>query len=267
MPTLQIACLQTSGTADAPQNNLAELDASAQHARQLGASLLITPELFLTGYDIGDSMLHWADQPLLDQAQLIAARHRIPLVVGLPRRIAGRVYNCAAVIDRQGQTSTTYAKSHLFGELDRQYFTAGDSPYALVHIDSVRVAIMICYDAEFPEAVRSAALAGAHLVAVPTAQMEPFAAVATTIIPARAWENQLYLAYANHVGTERDTVYVGRSSIVGPDGLPLASAALETRLLTATVETETVATAQRDNPYLTDRRPDIYAASEVSQDG
>lgn len=60
-------------------------------------------------------------------------------------------------------------------------------------------------------------MAGAHLVAVPTAaQMEPFAFIADAVIRTRAWENQVYVAYINHDGAEAETVYVGRS-IVAPD--------------------------------------------------
>lgn len=61
--------------------------------------------------------------------------------------------------------------------------------------------------------------AGAHLVAVPTAQMgNSFAFIADAVNWTRAWENQVYVAYINYDGAEAETVYVGKcSSIVAPD--------------------------------------------------
>jgi predicted amidohydrolase len=52
--------------------------------------------------------------------------------------------------------------------------------------------------------VRLLALAGADLVAVPTALMDSFKVVVRTIVPARAAENQVFLAYANRCGREGD---------------------------------------------------------------
>jgi len=111
---------------------------------------------------------------------------------------------------------------------------------------------------EFPENARLAALAGAHLIAVPTAQMQPFEFVADTLVRARAWENQVYVAYANHEGVEGDTTYVGRSSIVAPDGSVIDRREGGTGLLWADVDPEQVHRGQRANPYLADLRPSLY---------
>ncbi|MDN5768596.1 MAG: hypothetical protein L0H96_09830 [Humibacillus sp.] len=49
----------------------------------------------------------------------------------------------------------------------------------------IRVATMICYDVKFAEAVRAAALAGAHPVVVPTAKMHPFEIRCESVVPMR----------------------------------------------------------------------------------
>lgn len=264
MATLRIACLQSAGNAGEPAANAAELDGAARRAADGGVSLLITPELFLTGYDIGADLGRWAEEPLVRRASEIARQHGIHLLVGVPEREGQDVYNRAVHLDRSGAVRGRYSKAHLFGPLDREHFAAGGRSFMLTDVDGVTVAVLICYDVEFPEAVRAAAMAGAELIAVPTAQMEPFAFVATTMIPVRAWENQVYVAYANRIGTEGSTKYVGRSSIVGPDGCPLAEGGAGTcELLVATVDTATVAEAQRRNPYLADRRPHIYDTAGV----
>ncbi|HPX35620.1 MAG TPA: carbon-nitrogen hydrolase family protein [Mycobacterium sp.] len=256
---LRIAGLQTAGRPGDVEANLAELERAAATAAGRGAGLLITPELFLTGYDVGDALYSLAAQPLLERACTIAREHDIALIVGLPEVApAGRLYNSAVFIDHTGEVLARYRKTHLFAELDRRYFDAGDDAVCVVDYRGIRVAMMICYDVEFPENVRRAALAGAHLVAVPTAQMEPFAFIAESVIRTRAWENQVYVAYINHDGAEAETVYVGRSSIVAPDASVLDRIEHGDGLIYADVDAGVVAEAQRLNPYLSDRRPDLY---------
>lgn len=255
---IRVAGLQTSGTPADVAANLSELERAAAEARAAGAELLVTPEMFLTGYDIGDRLPELAGEDLLGPAGAIAERTGIAMVLGAPEPAGEGVYNAAFFIGPDGRVAGRYRKSHLFGELDRSLFIAGDLPYAMVELHGVRIAILICYDVEFPEVVRSAALAGAHLIAVPTAQMSPYDFVAEQVIRARAWENQVYIAYVNHDGDEGSLTYVGRSSIVGPEADVLDSIEHGDGLIYATVDTDVVADAQRRNPYLADRRPDIY---------
>jgi predicted amidohydrolase len=256
---VRIAALQSAGHPSDVTANLAELDSAAATASAGGASLLITPELFLTGYDIGDDVRRLAKQDLLGPCGELATEHGIALVVGYPELTPdGAMYNSAAYIDPSGEALEVHRKTHLFGELDRHHFAEGSRAVTLVDHQDVRVAMMICYDVEFPESARLAALAGAHLIAVPTAQMQPFELVADVVIRTRAWENQVYVAYANHDGVEGGTTYVGRSSIVAPDGSVLDRRETGTGLLWADVDPEQVRRGQQANPYLADLRPSLY---------
>nr|WP_271208954.1 carbon-nitrogen hydrolase family protein [Rhodococcus wratislaviensis]GLK33363.1 putative hydrolase [Rhodococcus wratislaviensis] len=256
---IKISGLQTEGEAGNPQENLAELNRAAETAASHGSNLLITPELFVTGYDIGTMLLTLAERDWLTPVRDIAVAHDIALLVGLPEKIPGvGVFNSAVFVDSNGDVLGVHRKTHLFGDIDKTYFEAGNEPVTVVDFRGVRVGVMICYDVEFPENTRMAALAGAELLAVPTAQMEPFEFVAENVIRTRAWENQVYVAYVNHTGREGDTSYVGRSSIVGPDASVLDQLQMETGLIHATVDTTRVQRAQRQNPYLSDIRPGLY---------
>ncbi|MFF2848778.1 carbon-nitrogen hydrolase family protein [Streptomyces sp. NPDC058001] len=257
---MKIAGLQTAGTPGDVPANLQELDEAARRARAGGADLLVTTELFLTGYDIGDAVHDLARTDLLSPARDIARTHGIALVVGAPEHDGGAYYNSAFFIDPDGEVLARHRKTHLFGDLDRAYFTPGDRLTTLVDHAGVRIALLICYDVEFPENVRAAALAGADLVAVPTAQMEPYAFVAEHLIRVRAWENQIYILYVNHDGAEDSLRYVGRSSVVAPSGAVLDSVEHGNHLIHATVDPLTVREARAANPYLTDRRPQLYAS-------
>ncbi|GAA2600245.1 carbon-nitrogen hydrolase family protein [Actinomadura fulvescens] len=255
---MRIAGLQTRGTPGDVPANLAELDRAAHEAAERGVRLLITPELFLTGYDIGDEVHRLARQDLCARAAEIAARTGVAIVLGAPEYADGTYYNTAFFLDDHGQLRARYRKTHLFADLDRKYFAPGEELVCVVRYAGLKIALLICYDVEFPEPVRAAADAGAQLIAVPTAQMTPFEFVAENVVRTRAWENQVYVAYINHEGNERTLSYVGRSSIIAPSGEVLDSVVHGTKLLIADVSPEAVARAQADNPYLTDRRPDLY---------
>jgi predicted amidohydrolase len=255
---LTIAGLQTPGTLRDVQANLRELETAAAEAARNGAELLITPEMFVTGYVVGDALPALAAQDFLGPVRALASRLGIAVLLGAPELTEGGVHNAAYFVDDRGEVLSCYRKSHLFGDLDRNQFVAGEELFGLVDFRGVRIATMICYDVEFPEVVRAAALAGAHLVAVPTAQMEPFQFIAEQLVRTRAWENQVYLAYIDHDGAEDDLTYVGRSSIVAPDATVLDSVEHGTRLLYATVDPAVVAVQQKANPYLGDRRAPLY---------
>jgi predicted amidohydrolase len=255
---LTIAGLQTAGTLRDVDANLRELESAAEEAAAHGAELLITPEMFVTGYVVGDALPELARRDFLGPVKALAQRLGIAILLGGPELTADGVHNAADFIDDRGEVLDVHRKSHLFGDLDRRQFIGGDGLFGLVEYRGVRIATMICYDVEFPETVRAAALVGAHLIAVPTAQMEPFAFIAEQLVRVRAWENQVYVAYINHDGREDDLQYVGRSSIVAPDATVMDSVEHGTRLLYGTVDPEIVASQQKANPYLADRRGSLY---------
>ena len=130
----------------------------------------------------------------------------------------------------------------------------------MVETNGLKVGLLICYDVEFPEAVRALALAGADVVAVPTALIRPFDIVARTLVPARAYENQVYIAYAGLCGSEGGLGYCGLSCIVAPDGRDLARAGDDPALLLAEIDVSAISSGRKQNPYIADRHPALYAA-------
>ncbi|MBW8805736.1 MAG: carbon-nitrogen hydrolase family protein [Catenulisporales bacterium] len=276
--TLRLACLQAPAT-DHPDGspdpaadrdaNLAALDAAAARAAADGASLLITPEMYLTGYNIGaEAIAALAEDRFGASAQAvaeIAIRHGVAVLYGYPERDgAGVVYNAVQLFGPDGVSLANYRKTHLFGDVDRAAFAAGDDLVVQAELGGVRLGFLICYDVEFPEAVRAHADAGTQLLLVPTALMRPYEYVPRQIVPARAIESQLFLAYVNRVGVERDFVYAGESRVVAPDGRELAIAGEHEELVIADVDLADLTTSRAVNTYLRDRRTDLYGASAVT---
>ena len=118
--------------------------------------------------------------------------------------------------------------------------------------------LLICYDVEFPEPVRRLAVQGAQLVAVPTSLMAPSHWIAELLVPARAAENQVFVAYANRVGAEGELLYVGRSCVAGPEGRAVVAGPADESLLFADVDPAVIDAARERHSYLDERRPALY---------
>ncbi|MFB7599886.1 carbon-nitrogen hydrolase family protein [Streptomyces sp. NPDC056160] len=258
---MRTALLQSSGRPGSVADNLKVLDAAAERAAAAGARLLVTPELFLTGYAIGDGigrLAEPADGDFADAVADLAGRHGLAVGYGYPERDGGAVFNSAQLISADGTRLANYRKTHLFGCFERDHFTPGEQPVVQAELDGLTVGMMICYDVEFPENVRAHALAGTDLLLVPTAQMHPYQFVAESVVPVRAFENQMYVAYVNRVGPEGEFEFVGLSALAGPDGVARTRAGRDEELLLADVDPAFLARSREANPYLLDRRPGLY---------
>ncbi|MDR6951087.1 putative amidohydrolase [Ancylobacter sp. 3268] len=261
---MRLAMLQTAGDRHGnPAANLDRLGAAAQHAAASGADLLLAPEMFLSGYNIGRAALQARaeapDGPAARHAAILARRHGIALAYGYPERgPGGEIYNAARLVDRTGAVRLTYRKTHLYGSLDRDMFAAGDGLGEVAEIAGLKVGLLICYDIEFPEAARALALAGADVILVPTANMKPFVGVSNVVVPARAFENLVYVAYANRIGSEGELDYLGMSCVGEPTGGHLVIAGNEDGLIFADLDPAALRAARAANRHLADRRPELY---------
>ncbi|MFF4508583.1 carbon-nitrogen hydrolase family protein [Streptomyces sp. NPDC001401] len=260
---MRTALLQSSGRPGSVAENLKVLDAAAGRVAAAGATLLAAPEMFLTGYAIGDDIARLAepaDGESADAVADIAGRHGLTIAYGYPERDGETVFNSAQLISAEGIRLANYRKTHLFGCFERDHFTPGEQPVVQAELGGLTVGLMICYDVEFPENVRAHALAGTDLLVVPTAQMHPFQFVAESMIPVRAFENQMYVAYVNRVGQEGEFDFVGLSALAGPDGVARARAGRGEELVFADADPAFLTASREANPYLKDRRPGLYGS-------
>lgn len=223
MDPLTLALWQTSYAADTA-HMLTQLDHAAADAKARGADLMLCPEMGLTGYAIGaervEALAETAHGPMAQAVALIAQSHQIAIVYGYPERHPDGLppFNAAQAVAPSGEVIAHYRKTHLFGDMDHRQFTAGDAASQVFEYRGWRLGLLICYDVEFPETVRLLALQGADAVLVPTANMVGFEQVQRVLLPARACENRVYVAYANACGREGPWTYNGMSTIADPSG-------------------------------------------------
>jgi 5-aminopentanamidase len=237
--------------------NLRRLDAACAAAAARGAEVLVTPEMFTTGYAITASgVLRLAEDPggpTEAAVAELARRHQIAVVYGYPERAGDGAYNAATMIGPDGTVRGRHRKVHLYGDLDRAQFRPGDRRPAAFDFAGSRAGLLICYDVEFPEPVRRLAVDGARTVLVPTANMTGCEEVQEFLVRARACENGCGLVYANYCGADDVFEYNGRSTICGPHGEVLAQAGTGgEELIIADLPGELAGT------YLADRRADLY---------
>ena len=259
---MQVSIYQGPNVSTSIDDHLKIMAQQAQAARSSGSDLIIFSEMFLTGYNIGAQrtreLAQAASAVALSQAGEIAAKNNIAILFGFPELSGGNVYNAAVLYDQSGQQKSIYRKSHLFGDIDRSAFTPGADASKIIELNGVKMGILICYDVEFSENVRHLALAGADFVAVPTALMQPYKFVLTKLVPSRAFENQVFVAYANRCDVEEDLNYYGLSCICAPDGSDLARAGETEALISARLNFEDQAASRQLNTHIRDRRPELY---------
>jgi predicted amidohydrolase len=258
---MRIAIYQGAPRLLETEANLALMARTAKAAALQGAELLVFPELFLTGYNLLEDcprVAEPADGSSFGALAALARETGTALLYGYPERDGAAVYNSAQLIDAGGHSIANYRKCHLFGPDERRLFQPGEAAVT-ASLGGMTVGILICYDIEFPEIFRTLALRGADLVLVPTAIGSPYEAVPTTIVRARAYENQVFVAYCNLAGEERGLGYFGMSGIVGPDGQDIVRAGRQdATLLLADIDPAAYGESRRANTYLRDRRPALY---------
>ncbi len=276
MDPTKIAVAQLAITVAEPDaNRQAAADAVAE-AAAAGAKLVVLPELTDSGYVFApDDPAAEArglaapadDNPTLRQWQALSARHDLVIVGGFCELgHDGRLYNSAALVDASG-TRAVYRKAHLW-DTEKLVFTPGDGAPPVIDTEVGRVGVMVCYDLEFPEWTRLAALDGADLIAAPVnwpgyTWHEGERPAEVVKAQATAAANRVFVAVADRCRTERGVSWVSGSLIASPDGYMLAGPVLADRpaLLTADCdlpEARDKRVSER-NDLLADRRPELYA--------
>ncbi len=254
--TLHIAVIQSPGHLGGPEDRLNWLDACLASHGAGRFDLVALPELFVTGYNVGARLRERAepaDGPSAGHIAGLARKFGFAIHYGYAELSDDGLYNSALTFGPDGQPIGRHRKLAIPPGFEVDHFTGGVG-CTLFELKGFRVATLICYDAEFPETFRHVSETGADLVVVPTALAHQWDVVARRLIPTRAFENGVYVAYANHCGEEGDIRYLGESCIVGPDGRDMARAGAEEEVISAHLAKDRVAAARTRLPYHIDRR-------------
>lgn len=250
-----VAILQLEAHAGGVQRTLERIEDALVRAGEAGAVLLIAPELATTGYGAADEFADLAETasgPVLSRLFTAVERTGVGLVVGFAESAGDGVHNAAAVL-APGALPVVYRKTQLYGDYEKAHFRASPVSTVTAHVAGLKIGVLICFDVEFPEHVRRLAQAGCDLVAVPTATPTSSDSefIATKLVPVRAFENHVFLAYANWSGRDDLFDYAGLSVLAAPDGTELTRAPVKgDHLGFAEVRPDDYAATRAENPYL-----------------
>jgi deaminated glutathione amidase len=268
---MRAAAVQLTATADKARN-LATADRLVRQAAADGAQLVVLPEKWPV-LGAGTTLRDGAeplDGPAISWARGAAAELQIDLVAGsLSERVEGeeKLRNTSVHIGPTGQVHAVYRKVHMFDvEVDgtiyreSEHEAPGDKPVLTETADGVEVGMTVCYDLRFPELFRILAVRGARILVVPSAFT-----LATTrdhwepLVRARAIENQAFVIAANQVGEHEPGLRSGgRSMIVDPWGVVLATAPDRETVILADLDLDQLDDIRRRLPSLANRRPTAY---------
>ncbi len=217
--------------------------------------LLLLPELFLSGYHVGEKLREWAepaDGPMGARISVLAKKHRLAIHYGFPEFTSQGMYNSAQCFDSQGHVLCCQRKLMLPPGFEVDYFKQGKG-CQLFSLKGFKIATLICFDAEFPETFRHVSDMGADLVLVPTALGAEWGHVAQHVMPTRAFENGVYVAYANRASEEDGAAFYGGSCIIAPNCTELARAGRDEEVLISKLVLDNVSKARERLPYLAER--------------
>jgi len=186
-------------------------------------------------------------------AATFARRHRMYVLAPIFERDGPALYNTAAIFDRRGCLAGKYRKVHLPPGETRIFDPGNETP--VFQLDFGRVAIAICWDLNFPELVRSYALAGAELLCWPT-MWGKSADYQLVFMRGQALANILYFAGANYCMPVK-AGHPGQSAIIAPDGNVLANTGNRPGVASAVIDLNH-ARLQERKEMLNGRRPHLY---------
>jgi deaminated glutathione amidase len=272
---VRAAAIQLNSTGD-KSRNLEAAERLVRAAAGDGAELVALPEKWnlLAG---GEEMAAGAeplDGPSLAAARGWARELGVALLAGsILERGEERSFNTSVLIGPEGEDLAVYRKIHLFdveaggvSYRESEHEQAGEEIVAAT-LGELTVGLSVCYDLRFPELYRILAVRGARLIAVPSA----FTAATgrdhwEVLLRARAIENQAFVLAPNQFG-EAPPHYssYGRSSIVDPWGVVLATAPDEECFVAADLDLEAQERIRASLPSLANRRPQAYVWPQLAE--
>lgn len=250
---------------DDERENLERIERLVGDATNRGALLVVLPEYssyFSKDMDGVEAVEHAQSLhgPFVRALAELARELGVHLVAGMMERVPGedaRVANTVVALDPDGELVARYRKLHLydaFGARESDWIVPGalDEPQTFPFA-GFTVGLQTCYDVRFPEVTRRLVDAGVDLVAMPAEWVRGPLKEAhwRTLVTARAIENTVYLAAADHA----PPVGAGNSLVVDPMGVEIATLGEQDGgVAVAWISPSRVAEVRRVNPALELRR-------------
>jgi predicted amidohydrolase len=257
---LRITLVQPDTVWHDPKANIAKMKDAVRAAAKDGARVVALTELFSTGFTMSaEEFAQPIPGPTIEAVAAAAKENGVYIVGTVIERAQPKPRNVAFLVTPNGELAGAYRKIHPFSFGDENNHYVGGTELPIFEIDGVKTALQICYDLRFAETFRAAATQGVQLMFVPANWPTRRVMHWSTLLAARAIENQMVVCGINRVGSDPNVAYPGASAIHDARGEILAHGNGTEMLVTATVDFDDVTAWRNQFPALRDRRPDVYA--------
>ena len=259
---VRVSVVQLHSFAGEFERNYEKMLEFLEKAAEKSSSLVVFPELSLSGYTLDGRVLRDGARFLdekIDELVKISRKYDMAIVFGSPRIFGGKLRNSAVVVKKKREV-LFYDKTHLFRR-EKEVFEPGED-FLVFDFKGIRFGVLICYEIGFPEISRILALRGAQVLIALFAFGKERWRIYETATKARAIENGSYLLASSTTG-EGLMDFIGRSRIVHPSGEVLAQIDEGEGLVFADIDTSFLDHYRYEeegdsHAYFSNRRRDLY---------
>lgn len=205
-------------------DNMDRMVPLVREAKSREARLICFPEMNITGYSTGRDIESAAEPipgPISEGVSALARQIGIVILAGMAEQGAdGRIFVSHLVAPPDG-TLRIYRKIHM-APPEKKIYSQGDR-IPLFDLCGVKCGIQLCYDAHFPELTTLMAQKGADVIFMPHASPKgtPEEKYLSWMrhLPARAYDNSLYVIACNQTGSNRNGLsFPGIAVVIDPSG-------------------------------------------------
>jgi predicted amidohydrolase len=264
---MKVAIAQLKTTTDKAEN-LQKAKEYIAKSKNLGADFVVLPEMFMGYTSVTSGILpadiaEPIDGPFVHGLLEAARQNQIYVVCGMyesEEDEGRRAYNTTVIINKSGELLYNYRKTHLcdaFTYKESDSIIPGAEPFQVIDTEFGKLGLIVCYELRFPEVTRQLMLEKADFLFVSAGWYGGILKEEhwEILIRARAIENTTFVCAANQTGN----VFSGRSMIVDPMGVILASAGEEEAIVLAEIDLERVKRVKERLPSMDHRRPKLYS--------
>ncbi len=267
MKDIRIAAVVCRSRVHQIEENISQIQKWVHAAKVKGVNLICFPEMNVTGYshlkDICRSAQDLSD-PVVQNLMDLATSQDITILAGIAEKhTENRVWASHLVLNPNGSCEV-YRKVHI-APPEKDILTAGNA-IPIFKTQGVKFGIQLCYDAHFPELATFLAVNGADIIFFPHASPRgtPESKYYSWMrhLPARAWDNGVFIVACNQTGdNDNGLQFPGLSVIIGPSGdIIKKDTSGNEGLLVADLKAGDL-DAVRGHPmryFLPNRRPELY---------
>jgi omega-amidase len=262
MDRMKVSVIQLDIADGEPEVNRERVRMLIEKASADKPDAILLPEMWTTAYELAklEQLCDKEGKPTLDMISELSAKYEVNIIAGSFADMGkdGGIRNTSYITDRKGNIVSKYEKIHLFKLMGEDTSLKPGKKYCTFELDGVKCGLIICYDLRFPELIRTLALEGIKVLFVPAEWPARRIMHWTTLLKARAIENQIFVVAANRAGKSDSDVFVGGSAVIDPWGEAYIEADFNEQIITAELELGKVEEIRSQMDILSDRMPETY---------